>query len=168
MNDRFKFRIALHQDKYEEYGLEKFKNQRIFEVKTLNVGYENSTVEIIADYPNGDWAVCEIDEADVDLIQCTGLKDKNGTLIYEGDVIKIKDEIFFIKYEIGSFLIIRTQQSLDVWYEMFIEAWNDDVYPLSQLYVDEYIQEEHIECIEVIGNIYENPELIKELNNDNR
>ncbi len=67
MQDRFNYRIALHQDKYEEYGLEKFKNQRIFEVRTLNVGVENSTVEIIAEYPNGDWAVREIDEEDATL-----------------------------------------------------------------------------------------------------
>ena len=94
-------------------------------------------------------------------MQCTGLKDKNGKLIYEGDIIKIKNELFFINYEIGSFLIVRNQQSLDAWYEMFTEAWNDDIYPLSQLYVDEYIQEEHIDCIEAIGNIYENEGLLK-------
>ena len=99
MNDRFKFRIALHQDKYEEYGLEKFKNQRIFEVKTINVGYENSTVEIIADYQNGDWAVREIDEADVELMQCTGLKDKNGTLIFEKDYIKYNKKTYKIEFD---------------------------------------------------------------------
>lgn len=162
MNDRFKFRASLHQDKYEEYGLEKFKNQRIFEVKTINVGYENSTVEIIADYPNGDLAVREIDEADVKLMQCTGLKDKNGTLIYEGDILDIyvsseKLLRYKVKYEIGSFMLVSNEEIYD-----FIGKWNDNVYPLSQLYF-EYDNEEYViyDC-EIIGNIYENPELIKE------
>lgn len=94
--------------------------------------------------------------------QCTGLKDKNGKLIYEGDIVKIKGKIFFIRFEIGSFLIIRNGQSLDCWYEMFTECWNDDVYPLSQLWIDKYIEEDFIECLEVIGNIYENPGLLLE------
>lgn len=164
MQDRFKFRIALHQDKYEEYGLEEFKNQRIFEVKSLNIGYENSTVEIIAEYPNGDWAVSEIDIEDVVLMQCTGLKDKNGKLIYEGDILKINTHFnhlvsddFNYKYE------------NEKGYSLFKVIYNDkfarfEVERIKWVKFEtehtrlSYIPTNH----SIIGNIYENKELLEE------
>lgn len=151
MKDRFNYRIALHQDKYEEYGLEKFKNQRIFEVKTLNMGYENSTVEIIAEYSNGDWAVREIDIEDVDLMQCTGLKDKNGTLIYEGDIVR---EYFG---ETGTYQVVFCP---------YIAQWEwvnlNDERPNWEMFSEQFegmaIHQGISTDLEVIGNIYENPE----------
>ena len=69
--------------------------------------------------------------------QCTGLKDKNGKLIFEGDIISRGEDRGVIKYddETASYYI-RWKES-----ETFIE-----------------------DC-EVIGNIYENPELL-EVNNE--
>lgn len=70
-------------------------------------------------------------------MQYTGLKDKNGKLIYEGDIISRGEDRGVIKYddETASYYI-RWKES-----ETFIE-----------------------DC-EVIGNIYENPELL-EVNNE--
>ena len=43
----------------------------------------------------------------------------------------------------------------------FPNRWNDNVYPLSQLYF-EYENEDYcIDQLEVIGNVYENPELLE-------
>ena len=68
------------------------------------------------------------------LMQFTGLKDKNGKKIYEGDVIQLYDQAQGHKngrdvVELESFLIMKYQRSLES------------------------------RSIEVIGNIYENPEL---------
>ena len=147
MQDRLRFRAVLNQDKYEKYRLEPFINQKIFDVKTIHVGYEDSTVEIIAEYPNGDWAIREIDEADIDLMQCTGLKDKNGTLIYEGDIVKI--------FHVSS----TGQGNLSKRYV----AYDED--KARYIFCEEdfmsYITVNTDDIFEVIGNIYENKELLE-------
>jgi len=73
----------------------------------------------------------------VELMQYTGLKDKNGKEIYEGDIVKshhfLPSEIVFTE---GIFLAEDTPLLYDTL----------SVYPDNKW--------------EVIGNIYENPELI--------
>ena len=86
------------------------------------------------------------DTEDMILMQYTGLKDKNGKEIYEGDIFKIKynkkDFMVWVEYsEKYAQFITRCEENI----------LNDE--PLGDL------NEKHIE---VIGNIYDNPELIKE------
>lgn len=69
---------------------------------------------------------------------CTGLKDKNGKLIYEGDILKDKYGCLHpISWNIKGF-------------------YEADTFALAGFY--KTIQED----MEVVGNIYENPELIKD------
>jgi len=71
-------------------------------------------------------------------MQYTGLKDKNGKEIYEGDIVKIEGFInHVVGFEDGAFRWMNVGPYL----------------PIA-----ERISER--EC-EVIGNIYENPELLK-------
>lgn len=64
--------------------------------------------------------------------QYTGLTDKNGKKIFEGDIVKISnDEIFEVKYEDGGFTA-----------GLFLGDWDYG-------------------HVEVIGNIYDNPELME-------
>ena len=72
--------------------------------------------------------------------QYTGLKDKNGTKIFEGDIVKTS-----ILYEIGCYPHAR-EEIVEVKY---IEGC---FYPLYNYERGK---------IEVIGNIYDNPELLE-------
>ena len=93
---------------------------------------------------------CDINKAIK--LQYTGLKDKNEVEIYEGDIIKGKHYNCntFIEFQSGCFMEICKGGKIFFGLEQYGESWNER----------DLVREE----IEVIGNIYENSELLKEGN----
>ena len=100
---------------------------------------------------------------EIELMQYTGLKDKNGTEIFEGDIIEYEGKTNdhgipwgwefttsgkgVVKYDLAGYLVFDLHTD-----NLVKENLNEFL-----------IQYEEIDVI-VIGNIYENPELLKEQN----
>lgn len=89
-------------------------------------------------------------DGDLILMQYTGIKDKNGREIYEEDIVK---------GEHNSLSVVEWDDCIDTdryWSKGCGFYWN-----MSGGDEPAYADEERIE---VIGNIYENPELLEEKN----
>lgn len=83
------------------------------------------------------------------LMQSTGLKDKNGKEIYDGDIVKFP--------EFNGDIYI-TPVVWDKSCACFGLSFSGK-YPISFDYLEEFYTE--LKDIEVVGNIYENPELLE-------
>lgn len=100
--------------------------------------------------------------------QYTGLTDKNGKKIFEGDILKCHDNPKdLVKVVFGEFGVVDTDTECPV---DTVIGWHYEVIPTDELSTVEpfclsmpltnsYIKYCHME---VIGNIHDNPELSKE------
>lgn len=103
------------------------------EVSSINFTYKEIIVDTFDDY----W---ELDFKDVELMQYAGLRDKNGKEIYEGDIVEyVKNGLYnkgYVVFDYGAFMI------------------KDDSNVLKRI--------DHLKNAVVVGNIYENKELLDE------
>ncbi|HZK60725.1 MAG TPA: YopX family protein [Anaerovoracaceae bacterium] len=100
-----------------------------------------------------------------EVMQYTSLNDKNGKEIYEGDVVKTKRvEIVPSNYKTDCEVISKSKKWKTLcWYENHYIKWNCDEIALKFKKIKDNSESFMIGCEhEVIGNVYENPELLKE------
>lgn len=139
MNDRFKFRVWDKQD-----GCYAYSNNSDVDMLYIETDGELTYGVYNNDYEDMNY----IPESEVIIEQCTGLKDKNGKLIYEGDIV-IKSDVSAIGY--NRTRVCKAHWHND-WLSWAITTQYGDTYELSEFEPQQY---------EIIGNIHENADLLE-------
>lgn len=108
-----------------------------------NISFDSKFVDICQ---QGDTERCtemsvEFDE--ITLMQSTGLKDKNGKEVFEGDIVKMAKDVYseptyyeVVRHRGGAYRLESKQHGCELWLR-------------------------HADC-EIVGNVYENPELLED------
>ena len=83
-----------------------------------------------------------LEDENATIMQSTGLKDKNGKEIFERDIVKMSKDVYseptyyeIVRHRGGAYRLESKQHGCELWLR-------------------------HTDC-EVVGNIYENPELLE-------
>ena len=125
-----KFRAWTEEGEVMYYDVYPFRND------TLLLSYD----EIAFD---------EVPASDFILMQSTGIKDKNGKEIFEGDVVK---------YEVD-----RYTYTEEVAYDKNFAGFGVKDADANIIFtVGELAEDIDLSSLEVVGSIYENPELLEE------
>lgn len=122
--------------KYKVY----IQDEGIYEVQNIDF-YNKKITYLLTDNFDGGYLCAECDFKYATLLQYTGLKDKKGKEIYEGDIcinVTADSKFGVVYFEDGMFIF---------------RADNGD-------FIHHYISTISNNCV-IIGNIYENPELLK-------
>lgn len=129
-----KFRAWTEEGKVMYYDVYPFKDN------TLLLSYDEISFD-------------EVPASDFILMQSTGMLDKNGKEIFEGDIVKYKsgcntyaEEVAYDK-NFGGFGVR--------------DAKADIIFTFGEVFEDEVLEDIYIKPLEVIGNIYDNPELLE-------
>lgn len=111
------------------------ENKKMIDVDILN--WNNEEVDFI-----GDGITFILKAKDIKLMQSTGLTDKNGKEIFEGDVVKMAKNVYSeptyyeaVRHRDGAYRLESKRYGCELWLR-------------------------HTDC-EIAGNIYENPELVE-------
>ena len=125
----------------------KTEKRIVFSDDILSIDYENK--EIVTQqvyFVNGlpdDRDIYCYDFDEIELMQSTGLKDKNGKEIFEGDIVKMAKDVYseptyyeVVRHRGGAYRLESKQHGCELWLR-------------------------HTDC-EVVGNIYKNPELLED------
>ena len=111
------------------------KDKEMIDVEEIH--FENGKIDFIGDAIT--W-MCKSN--DCVLMQSTGLTDKNGKEIFEGDVVKMAKNVYseptnyeIVRHRGGAYRLESKQYGCELWLR-------------------------HTDC-EIAGNIYENPELLE-------
>lgn len=140
MQDRYLFKAKRKDDGKWVHGYlfdDGFENGRVFIGGIVIEKYNGTACD--------DWNVTGINFYEIDpntICQCTGLKDKNGKLIWENDIVNSKNGKAVVVWDRAEWRIKWIKDTI----------WRKDLYF--------WTNDDDWKC-EVIGNIFDNPELLE-------
>lgn len=136
MQDRFKFRYIFRKDFGGKTGT--CYKMPIFDLDTIT---NETFTKVIKEYTDYDYKL-------VSIKQCSGLKDKYGKLIFESDIVADVSSgcVSTIEYLSSSYSLMAHIRRMD------------EFFPIKDIC---FVEKEGTP-FEIIGNIYENPELLKD------
>lgn len=134
MKDRFKFR-CWHEP-----------TKTMYEVFDFNENFIRATPDLVVP------SIRTLNTKDCVLMQCAGLKDVNGKLIYEGDIIKY---MYYNPKRYTKWVVVFDQNTLefglkDYRYGGYLRITRHSILNNK---------------VEIIGNKFQNPELLNEVEN---
>lgn len=133
--------MILKYRAWDKHGQKMFANDELI-IWNGNV-YANDSKKLTCNNLKG-WSI-----DDEYLMQSTGLIDKNGKEIFEGDIVQFED-----CYTETDFLYVNT--GIVEWSQGSFTITNRDSVEMGDLLDGEFLD------VTIIGNIYENPELLEE------
>ena len=116
--------------------------ERMLRVKALV--FENDKTRCVCGYAYDFY----LEDEDATIMQSTGLKDKNGKEIFEGDVVRMRNPRD--RRQIGMFQVVRVANSPML--GLLDKKLTTEIFNLYEHMRNYY---------EIVGNIYENPELLE-------
>ena len=133
MSDRYLFK-AKHFEKWHIGNI----------VKEPDGLYIRDINENVMAYINDESTIC----------QCTGLKDKNGNRIWENDILMAHLDEFYPKHATYE----TVEWGVAGWVAHETSSIDREHGSVDREYIDEFV----LEHFEVVGNIFDNPELLQE------
>ena len=110
-----------------------------------NISFDSKFVDICQQGDTERYTEMSVEFDEITLMQSTGLFDRNGKEIFEGDILDYKGRKALVKWH-GS-------------YASFIYRFVDEPHERKAEWKPLYLA--YMKC-EIIGNVYENPELLED------